>query len=189
MKRPLQKHTSSAFLCICRFDDWNFSYTATLATKTFRSLPPWRVILKRFFEPCQCILDFKQIFSNFCMRNVSPRMWSLSARPISSEQGHLFRWWQLAVSNNCYASQPSSYKVESSGGGCQNKRPFQIDESYSFGVHVINKNDRRRTTKRQLQLPHIAELLQRRGNQINRGSNIVVVVVIVVAVAVAAFLF
>ena len=47
-----QKHTSSAFLCICRFGDWNFSFTATLATKTFRLLPPWRVILKRFFEPC-----------------------------------------------------------------------------------------------------------------------------------------
>ena len=38
--------------CICRFGDWNFSYTATLATKTFLLLPPWRVLLKRFFEPC-----------------------------------------------------------------------------------------------------------------------------------------
>ena len=35
---------SSAFLCICRFGDWNFSFTATLATKTFRLLPPLRVV-------------------------------------------------------------------------------------------------------------------------------------------------
>ena len=49
-QQPLQKHTSSAF-CICRFGDWNFSYTATLATKTFRLLPLWRVLLTRFFEP------------------------------------------------------------------------------------------------------------------------------------------
>ena len=47
----LQKQTRGAFLCICRFGDWNFSYTATLATKTFRLLPSWRVLLKRFFEP------------------------------------------------------------------------------------------------------------------------------------------
>ena len=51
-QQSLQKHNRSAFLCICRFGDWNFNYTATLATKTFRLLPPWRVLLKRFFEPC-----------------------------------------------------------------------------------------------------------------------------------------
>ena len=50
-QQSLQKHNHSAFLCICRFGDWNFNYTATLATKTFRLLPPWRVLLKRFFEP------------------------------------------------------------------------------------------------------------------------------------------
>ena len=50
-QQSLQKHNRVAFLCICRFGDWNFSYTATLATKTFRLLPPWRVLLKRFFEP------------------------------------------------------------------------------------------------------------------------------------------
>ena len=51
-QQSLQTQTRGAFLCICRFGDWNFSYTATLATKTFRLLPPWRVLLKRFFEPC-----------------------------------------------------------------------------------------------------------------------------------------
>ena len=51
-QQSLQKHNRSAFLCICRFGDWNFSYTATLATKILRLLPPWRVLLKRFFEPC-----------------------------------------------------------------------------------------------------------------------------------------
>ena len=50
-QQALQKHNRSVFLCICRFGDWNFSYCATLATKTFRLLPPWRVLLKRFFEP------------------------------------------------------------------------------------------------------------------------------------------
>ena len=50
-QQSLQKHNRSAFLCICRFGDWSFNYTATLATKTFRLLPPWRVLLKRFFEP------------------------------------------------------------------------------------------------------------------------------------------
>ena len=45
------KYNRSAFLFICRFGDWNFSCTATLATKTFRLLPPWRVLPKRFFEP------------------------------------------------------------------------------------------------------------------------------------------
>ena len=50
---PIVFGINSTFLCICRFGDWNFSYSATLATKTFRLLPPWRVLLKRFFEPCQ----------------------------------------------------------------------------------------------------------------------------------------
>ena len=47
----IQKHTSSAFLCICQFGDWKFSFTATLATRNFRLLPHWRVLQKRFFEP------------------------------------------------------------------------------------------------------------------------------------------
>ena len=51
-QQSLQKHNRSEFFCICRFGDWNFSYTATLATKTFRLLPPWRVLRKIFFEPC-----------------------------------------------------------------------------------------------------------------------------------------
>ena len=65
-QQSLQKQTRGAFLCICRFGDWNFSYTATLATKTFRLLPPWRVLLKRFFEPWNCppmISLFSQTFS------------------------------------------------------------------------------------------------------------------------------
>ena len=45
------RHTNSAFLCICQFGDWNFSFTATLAPKTFRLLSPWWVFLKTFFEP------------------------------------------------------------------------------------------------------------------------------------------
>ena len=30
-QQSLQKQTRGAFLCICGFGDWNFSYTATLA--------------------------------------------------------------------------------------------------------------------------------------------------------------
>ena len=50
---------------------------ATLAAKTFRLLPPWRILLKRFFEPCYDVLRlrsiprrtlcFKHIFG--CFRN------------------------------------------------------------------------------------------------------------------------
>ena len=53
-----------AFLCICQFGNWNFSFTATLATKTFRLLPPWRVLPKRFFEPCECAERGLRLYSN-----------------------------------------------------------------------------------------------------------------------------
>ena len=46
------KHTSNECLCIqCQVGEWNVSFTATLATRTFRSLPPWRVLLKDTSNP------------------------------------------------------------------------------------------------------------------------------------------
>ena len=71
-QQSLQKHNRSTFLCICRFGDWNFSYTATLATKTFRLLPPWRVLLKRFFEPCISYSRFSKKKRSF--QNTTPHV-------------------------------------------------------------------------------------------------------------------
>ena len=50
-----------------------FSYTATLATKTFRLLPPWRVLLKRFFEPC--IQTLSRV--HFLLATPRQRAWSV----------------------------------------------------------------------------------------------------------------
>ena len=92
-QQPLQKHTSRAFLCICRFGDWNFSYTAPLATKTFRLLPPWRVILKRFFEPCWCMINCdKQRLQT--STSLSKNLWKILA-------GHTGDWFDVKTASIC----------------------------------------------------------------------------------------
>ena len=76
-QQSLQKHKRGAFFCICRLGDWNFSYTATLATKTFRLLPPWGVLLKRFFEPCSswssCLKLHVRVTKNRAMKRQWPK--------------------------------------------------------------------------------------------------------------------
>ena len=53
-KNTPRKAVAGVFLCFCQFGGWNFSFTATLATKTFRLLPPWQVLLKTKFPPSSC---------------------------------------------------------------------------------------------------------------------------------------
>ena len=93
-EQPLQKHNRSAFLCICRFGDWSFSYM----------LPLWRLKLSVYFHLGECYWkDFSSPADTDRWSEDTDRSWhkltvDVNVKYVWRSLGETTNLWQTASS-------------------------------------------------------------------------------------------